>query len=337
MHTGIMNIPDCIVKCGNDAEKESLYDFFDSQQQVNCRYMTGNLSVLIKNKVYQGGDYSGVKDLPHFSFYFFKAVFMKEGELRVSCENYKESHNLCEWLENQGFNLGVPSHRDILLENHWELITIRNGEVSGEDCEQTDLTYKEFVAKFKDTPLSFKNAEKIPNNMDTKKTGKDNLPPHFQIEQGTPDDLKRAIAYLLALPSEICQHFLKYPSKYRLTYDINRPTIYKGPNLVWGKTGDVLDGWEVFSAEEFFQYWSGEKQYTEPPKLPEINGYQGEYLVDQNVVKYGCAEISEGLIQDFVKFCVVQRIGNRRATGLVLNSGVTLKLEDCRKILKVIG
>ena len=332
MHTGIMNIPDCIVKCGNDAEKESLYDFFDSQQQVNCRYMTGNLSVLIKNKVYQGGDYSGVKDLPHFSFYFFKAVFMKEGELRVSCENYKESHNLCEWLENQGFNLGVPSHRDILLENHWELITIRNGEVGGEDCEQTYLTYKEFVAKFKDTPLSFKSTEKIPNNMDTKKTGKDNLPSKFVIPDAGNAAL--AISLLLVEREEICDSYYREPDSYFLAYD---PTKEKHHKTVFGFGENVDHDFPTISLSDFLQYWTGEKQYVEPPKLPEVNGYQGKYLADQNIVKYSCAEISEGLIQDFVKFCHPKRIGNRQPIGVVLNSGVTLKLEDCRKILKVIG
>ena len=78
-------------------------------------------------------------------------------------------------------------------------------------------------------------------------------------------------------------------------------------------------------------------------KLPEINGYNGEYIKGTNIVKYGCAEIDADIITRFVGETIEYdlcnnglRRGNRKVRGIMLDSGVEITIEDAWEIAKVI-
>lgn len=170
--------------------------------------------------------------------------------------------------------------------------------------------------------------EKIKKNY-MKKTGLNNLPEDFYIKKSPAN---KAIALLLAPKEKICPEFFRHPNNYDFHYSATAKSNYSGI-VVWGKADP---GGLYITLEDFYAYWTGEKQWKEN-KLPKINGYEGQYLEDQGVIKYGCAEIDRALIEtaDELMHCGDAR-GNRTVISIVLSSGVILTAHDIEDIMKLL-
>jgi hypothetical protein len=77
-----------------------------------------------------------------------------------------------------------------------------------------------------------------------------------------------------------------------------------------------------------------EPVYEEEKKLPKINGYDGNYDAQNNVVKYGCAEFKELYLRELYK---CQEIGsNRVIIDIKLDSGAHIKFSQIKEILDYI-
>lgn len=72
--------------------------------------------------------------------------------------------------------------------------------------------------------------------------------------------------------------------------------------------------------------------------LPKINGYNGEFLKSDNIIKYGCAKINiEGirhLISAQINFNATG--SNRNIALITLSSGVTITIEQIKQIIDYI-
>lgn len=79
------------------------------------------------------------------------------------------------------------------------------------------------------------------------------------------------------------------------------------------------------------------------PIAPTIHGYKGEYIKGQqgvgldDIVKFGCAELSLSMMRRTHDLMTLERVGNRTISAITLSSGVALKLDDIKAILDYVN
>ena len=96
-------------------------------------------------------------------------------------------------------------------------------------------------------------------------------------------------------------------------------------NYCW--QDDLHAGYRIPS--EIVETW--EPVYKETKTLPEINGYKGEIIQLDKVVKYGCDQLSAKGIEEFL---ANKSIGiNRKINSITLCSGVEITIDQLQQIV----
>jgi len=75
-------------------------------------------------------------------------------------------------------------------------------------------------------------------------------------------------------------------------------------------------------------------EFREGANLPKINGYDGEFDVDnKDLVIYGCARISIKMLKKLLKSSLHQYSGNRTVSGIIISSSVIISIEEIQQII----
>lgn len=158
----------------------------------------------------------------------------------------------------------------------------------------------------------------------TMKNPLDNLPAKFQLKNATVEE-KRIAINLLRSHCSICRIFEKALGDCTFSYSTNRG--------VWGRGYSGLNFTQI-TFTQFLNYYHGFDQYRKLKQLPKINGYDGEYDPDSQMVIYGCAQIDESLIRDANAIMNRESEGNRSIKAITLDSEVEITRRQAKEIVE---
>lgn len=176
--------------------------------------------------------------------------------------------------------------------------------------------------KYDEDGSPFDVAEILPiNKMDIK----NRFPASFTVESKGNPELKRLISKMLKEAGWEDSPF---------NYCEGRPTdaeYHASAHL--GRIGGDNNKSNHFSFQDFVAIYHGFKEYEKLIQLPKINGYDGRYDKENNLIIYGCAEMSVDLIINLNK-CITTTCGNRHVTSFKLDSEVEISADQIKAIVE---
>ena len=130
------------------------------------------------------------------------------------------------------------------------------------------------------------------------------------------------------MEKEIVGYELRYPAHEKLVIRaLNLPikTAYK-PFIISGMIGYYIPMIKELGIMDWF-----DPVYKEEKSLPIINGYEGEIVLNEKVVKYGCIRLPLENLSGILDNKVLSR--DRSVFSIKLDSGVEIKMEQIEQIV----